>query len=102
MFLFSGEKVIEDESDSRILVIFISLAAVVTLIFLGILVGVCWWIDRRKTKRLTKDRVDISYKYEPISRTNTPSIITDPKVNNDLEGNVEPVHTGSTDSVHTW
>ena len=56
------------------------------IISLAVIVGVGYWvIDRKKIKQLTRDRVSVNYKYEPMKRADTPSIITDPRVTNDLQ-----------------
>ena len=74
-----------EESDST-KVVYIVLAVLGVLLFLlGALVGIYFWIDRKKTKELTKDRVSVNYKYDPMKRVDTTSVITDPRVTNDLK-----------------
>ena len=74
-----------EESDST-KVVYIVLAVLGVLLFLlGALAGIYFWIDREKTKKLTKDRVSVNCKYDPMKRVDTTSVITDPTVTNDLK-----------------
>ncbi|CAB4027332.1 Hypothetical predicted protein [Paramuricea clavata] len=77
----------EDDESGAPKIVFVLLAVSGAFLFLAVLVGIClWWINRRnKTKKLTKDRVSVNYKYDPMKRTDRQSIITDPTVTNDLE-----------------
>jgi flagellar basal body-associated protein FliL len=88
LFIFSDEEDEEEDDESGATkIVFVLLAVSGSFLFLAVLVGICLWrINRRnKTKKLTKDRVSVNYKYDPMKRTNRQSIITDPTVTNDLE-----------------
>ena len=74
------------KSDSTTEIIYIVLAGSGSLLLLvGFVAFYLWKIDRNKTKKLTKNRVSLNYKYEPMGYIHRPSIITDPRVTNDLE-----------------